>query len=272
MKARFRVGKSTVKEIVVETCLAIWHSMKDEVLPPPTPDRWKLIEEGFRIRWHFPNCIGALDGKHIMIKSPAKSGSLFFNYKGHFSTNLMALVDANYHFVFVDIGEYGSNSDGSVFKASKFGKKYMNHELGIPGDKLLPNYESDPVPHVIVADEAFPLLPILMRPYPKSDGNSVPREEAIFNFRLSSARMVVENAFGIFSQRWRLFDRRIPLDVKHVDAVVQACVCLHNFLVEDKPISQMFAELNPESRPYMRQNGMMRNLPRLLGYRSSNDA
>ena len=85
--------------------------MKDEVMLPPTPDRWKLIEEGFRIRWHFPNCIGALDGKHIMIKSPAKSGSLFFNYKGHFSTNLMALVDANYHFVFVDIGEYGSNSD-----------------------------------------------------------------------------------------------------------------------------------------------------------------
>ena len=68
----------------------------------------------------------------------------------------MALVDANYHFVFVDIGEYGSNSDGRVFKASTFGKKYINHELGIPGDKLLPNYESDPVPNVIVADEAFP--------------------------------------------------------------------------------------------------------------------
>ena len=132
--------------------------------------------------------------------------------------------------------------------------------------------ESDPVPHVIVADEAFPLLPILMRPYPKSDGNSVPREEAIFNFRLSSAHIVVENAFGIFSQRWRLFDRRIPLDVKHVDAVVQACVCSHIFLAEDKPTSQMFAELNPESRPYMRQNGMMRNLLRLLGYGSSNDA
>ena len=156
-----------------------------------------------------------------MIKSPAKSGSLLFNYKGHFSTNLMALVDTIDHFVFVDIGQYGSKSDGSVFKASKFGKKYMNHELGIPGNKLLPNYESDPVPHVIVADEAFPFLPLLMRPYPKSDGNSVPREEAIFNFRLSSAHMVVENAFGIFSQRWRLFDRHISLDVKHVDVVLQ---------------------------------------------------
>ena len=61
--------------------------------------------------------------------------------------------------------------------------------------------------------------------------------------------MVVENTFSIFSQRWHLFDRRIPLEVKHVDGVVQACVCLHNFLVEDKPISQMFAELYPEARP-----------------------
>ena len=235
--------------------------MKNEIMLPLTLDRWTKIEEGFRIHWHFSNCIGALDSKDIMIKSPAKSGSLFFNYKGHFSTNLMALVEANYRFIFVDIGEYGSNSDGSVFKTSNFGKKYMNHQLGIPGDKMLPNYQSDPVPHVV--DEGFPLLPILTRPYPKADGNSVPREEAIFNFRLSSARMVVENAFGIFSQRWHLFDRRIPLEVKHVDVVVQACVCLHNFVVEDKPISQMFAEFNPEARPYLCQSGMMRNMPRL---------
>ena len=107
--------------------------MKDEVMLPLTLDRWKKIE-GFKIHWHFPNCIGALDGKHIIIKSPAKSGSLFFNYKSHFSTNLMALVDANYRFIFVDIGEYGSN----LFKTANFGKKYMNHQLGIPGDKMLP--------------------------------------------------------------------------------------------------------------------------------------
>ena len=278
LKARFRIGKSTVQEIVSETCQAIWIALKEEVMPPPTTETWKKIEEGFRIRWHFPNCCGALDGKHIMIRAPGKSGSLFFNYKGHFSTNLMALVDANYKFIYVDIGEYGSNSDGSVFKASSFGKKYMNHRLGIPADKRLPNFQGDPVPHVIIADEAFPLLPILMRPYPKPSGpgtenrRSLPREEAIFNYRLSRARMVVENAFGIFSQRWRLFDRRIPLDVKHVDKVVQACVCLHNYLVEDKPINQMFMELNPEARPYQTQNGIMQNLTRLPGYRSSHDA
>ena len=53
-----------------------------------------------------------------MVKSPAKSGSLFFNYKQSFSINLMALADANYRFIFVDIGQYGSNADGPVFQKS----------------------------------------------------------------------------------------------------------------------------------------------------------
>ena len=56
------------------------------------------------------------------VQAPAKSGSLYFNYKGTFSLNLMALVDANYKFTYIDIGDYGSNADGSVFKNCEFGK------------------------------------------------------------------------------------------------------------------------------------------------------
>ena len=97
-----------------------------------------------------------------MIRAPTNTGSLFHNYKGHFSTVLLALVDANYRFIYINIGVYGSNSDGSIFKASKFGKKYMAHRMGIPAYKHLPNFVTDPVPHGFVADEAFPLLPILM--------------------------------------------------------------------------------------------------------------
>ena len=272
LKARFRTGKSTIQDVIIETCEAIWLALKNEVMPKPTTARWKEIEEGFRIRWNFPNCIGALDGKHIMIKAPKNTGSLFYNYKGHFSTVLMALVDANYKFIYVDIGEYGSNADSSVFKASSFGKQYLQHELGVPGDKYLPNYHTDyPIPHVFVADEAFPCLPIIMRPFPKANPNTLPREQSVFNYRLSSARMVVENTFGIFMQRWRLFDRKVPLEEDHVDKVVGACVCLHNFLMVDKPIAQMYNELNPEARPAAR-NGIMRNMPRLPGYRSGGDA
>ena len=68
-----------------------------------------------------------------------------------------------------------------------------------------PTSTDHPIPHVFVADEAFTLLPILMRPYPKIHPNTLPREESIFNYRLSHARIVRENIFGIFTQRWRFF-------------------------------------------------------------------
>ena len=57
-------------------------------MPEPTREDWIRIEQEFAKRWNFPNCCGSLDGKHIMITSPAKSGTLYYNYKGHFSLNL----------------------------------------------------------------------------------------------------------------------------------------------------------------------------------------
>ena len=145
--------------------------------------------------------MGALDGKHIVITAPWNSGSLYFNYKGTFSLVLMALVDADYRFIYVDIGDYGSNTAGSVFKNSLFGQAFVNGQLPA---KQLPNFpEGGILPHCIVADEAFPLCIDLMRPYPRGCAeHRLPKEQQIFNYRLSHARRIVENAFGILAQRW----------------------------------------------------------------------
>ena len=217
----------------------------------------------------FPNCLGALDGKHVNIIAPANSASTFHNYKGHFSTVLMALVDANYHFVYVDISEYGSNSDGNVFKYSKFGMKYMEGKLNTAPPKRLPNLPNEgPMPHVIVGDEAFPLRHDLMRPYPRGKEASLPREEAIFNFRLSRAQMVVENNFGILAQEWRIFDRRIPLEPRTL-------LCRQQFVcIISLPLTRisMKSQLNPENIPYLEDEGLIRYLPRLHGYHASRDA
>lgn len=70
----------------------------------PTKDEWRRIAEGFEKFTNFPNCIGAIDGKHIRIMKPIESGSLYYNYKHFYSTVLVALCDANYCFIFVDIG------------------------------------------------------------------------------------------------------------------------------------------------------------------------
>ena len=77
----------------------------------------KRIERKFATRWNFPNYCGALDGKYVVRQAPARSESLYYNYKGIFSPVLMALVDADYRFIFVDIGDCGSNSDSGIFKS-----------------------------------------------------------------------------------------------------------------------------------------------------------
>ena len=92
LKTQFRMVLSTVHDIIRDTCRAIWITFKKEVMPDSTVERWQEIEKGFRVHWNFPNCLGALDGKHINIIAPANSASTFHNYKGHFSTVLMALL------------------------------------------------------------------------------------------------------------------------------------------------------------------------------------
>ena len=184
------------------TCDVIWEELAPTELKSSTAEDWQRIECRFAQRWNFPNCVGALDGKHTVIQAPNNSGSMLYNYKGTFSAVLMALVDADYKFTYVDIGDYGSNSDGGIFKNSKFGKAFMNNELGILGPKTLDHWpERGVLPHCIVADEAFPLRCCLMRPYPRTNnGQTLPGDQKIFNYRLSRARRIVENAFGI----WRM--------------------------------------------------------------------
>ena len=89
---------------------------------PATEDEWRIIAANFMHKWQFPNCIGALDGKHVIMTSPIKSGSLYFNYKGTISMVLMAMVDADLKFTYIDIGGYGRNSDGVHFKNQALGK------------------------------------------------------------------------------------------------------------------------------------------------------
>ena len=95
--------------------------MQPEFMPKPKKEDWQRIERGFHQRWNFPNCLGAVDGKHISVNKPPESGTLFHNYKGYFSIVLLALVDANYKFIAVDVGEYGTNTDSNVFRNSTWG-------------------------------------------------------------------------------------------------------------------------------------------------------
>ncbi|XP_008183391.1 protein ALP1-like [Acyrthosiphon pisum] len=179
----YRLGFSTVREIVKEVCDAIWNRLGPIVMPPPTEEMWKNVAAKYKKMWHFPNCIGAIDGKHINIQCPINAGSTYYNYKGSYSVVLLALVDADYKFIAIDVGSYGRNSDGGIFSQSVIGQKLNNKTLNVPEPAPLTE-NGDPQPYVIVGDEAFPLKSYLLRPYSRNYlGDNEPNK--IFNYRLS---------------------------------------------------------------------------------------
>ena len=187
------------------------------------------IAAAFMERWNFPNCLGSIDGKHITLRCPIKSGSYYFNYKGFFSIVLLALVDADYKFIFIDVGCNGRVSDGGVFRNSPISTALNScqNPLGIPErENIEPGRK---VPYVVVADDAFPLQEHIMKPY---SNRNLTYEHRIFNYRLSRARRIVENAFGILSSRFRIFSSPILLQPKNAEKLVLASCALHNFLRE----------------------------------------
>ena len=60
--------------------------------------------------------------------------------------------------------------------------------------------------------------------------SALTNERCIFNYRLSRARRVVENAFGVLANCWRLYHCHIHLNPDNVTTVVKATVALHNLL------------------------------------------
>ncbi|XP_018366325.1 PREDICTED: uncharacterized protein LOC108763317 [Trachymyrmex cornetzi] len=202
----FRIGRSTVYKIVQEVCEAIWKALQPIVLPQQDLFTWKQSVKDFYEEWQFPNCIDALDGKHIRIKAPPNSGSKYFCYKKFFSIVLMAICNHKYRFLWVDIGQFGSISDDGVWSETELGRCVGQESFNIPSPCELPGTNIK-INHVLVADEAFPLGMNLLKPYSQkflANGGEDADKARVFNYRLSRARRIIENAFGILASRWQI--------------------------------------------------------------------
>lgn len=200
-----------------------------------------------------------MDGKHITIRPPPYSGSVFFNYKHSFSVVLMALVDHDYKFLYCDVGCNGRISDGGVFRGCSLQESLEKKTADIPVPAALPGDER-PVPYAIIGDEAFPLKEYLMKPYPHRHQSL---EQRIFNYRLSRARRVVENAFGILANRFRVLLTHIALSPEKVEKIVMACCALHNFLRMESGDSYLSTLIDRENDSRELIPGAWREDPRL---------
>ncbi|KAF8785196.1 Protein ALP1-like like protein [Argiope bruennichi] len=203
----FKFSKQTISRCIDDVCKAIIQELKEEIKLPKNEDEWLCIAQQYENQWNFPSCLRAIDGKHVVIQCQIihLQSFFFFNYKGTFRVVLLALVDTRYCFSFVDTGCQGRISDGGVFNNSALLTKLKMGQLKLPHERKLQPLGKNLL-YVFLGDSAFALSRHMMKPYP---GNFEKRStQRIFNYRLSRARRVVENVFGIMASVFEFSENR----------------------------------------------------------------
>ncbi|XP_050064114.1 putative nuclease HARBI1 [Aphis gossypii] len=175
---------------------------------------------------HMPNTIGCIDGCHIRIHSPKYKRSEYTNRKMFQSIVLLAVCNANLEFTYIFSGWPGSSHDARVFKNSSLGDTLLNNPQEIVTKDV----------HLL-GDLAFPLLESLIVPYKAV--HILSEKEKLFNKRLSSTRVVIEQAFGLLLGRFR---RLKSLEAKSIRlmslAVTGACI-LHNLVLKNNDLMEI---------------------------------
>lgn len=140
----------------------------------------------------------------------------------------MGVADARYRFLYSDVGANDRISDGCVIRKCSFHEAINENKLHLPPLCPLPG-RTTLLPFFLVADDAFSFETNLMKPYAKRNLSGV---ERIFNYRLSRARRVVENAFGILSVKFQVFRKPLLVNPTKSRVITKACCALHNFLID----------------------------------------
>ena len=219
----FGVARCTVCVVVHDTCEALVRVFRSRYVTFPTGDNLHNVIDGFRTKWNMVQCAGAIDGCHIPVKPPALSHTDFYNRKGWYSIVLQAVVDHQYLFRDVTVGWPGSVHDARVLANSQLYRKAINKDIlntnavNILGREIFP---------FLVGDSAYPLSTWIMKHF--AHNSTLTDGQKLFNYRLSRARIVVENAFGRLKARWRRLMKQNDMDTTRVPQVVLACCILHN--------------------------------------------
>jgi len=202
-------------------------------MPVPTTEMLLATPNKFYLKRNFPNCVGSIDGKLIRLKCPSNSGSMYYNYKHYYSIVLQGLADARYGFIAIDFGAYGKQSDGEIFRYSSLYQFLSINNFNMPNARKL-QLSDVQLPFVIIGAEAYPLLSYLMRPYPR---RQLTESRRPFNYRQSRGRRVVESAFGILADKWRILNK--PIETSNMADRTVKCICvLHNTVTDREGVDE----------------------------------
>nr|XP_045089407.1 uncharacterized protein LOC123497194 [Aegilops tauschii subsp. strangulata] len=233
---RFVRSLWTVHTKFKEVLLCLRKLAKDNIKPrDPTfrHEHEKIKEERF---WpHFKGAIGAIDGSHVPVSVPADDAVNHRCRHGFTSQNVLAVCDFDMRFTFVVAGWPGCAHDTRV----------LNHALA-----HFPSFPIPPKGKYYLVDSGYPNRTGYLAPF-KGSTYHLPEfrlrrhrppegKYELFNFSHSSLRNVVERAFGVLKQKWRILKGVPSFSPRTQKHIIIACMALHNFIHDSKLSDKVF--------------------------------
>ncbi|XP_022881038.1 uncharacterized protein LOC111398355 [Olea europaea var. sylvestris] len=172
------------------------------------------------------DCIGVIDGTHVRAVLPRHERVHFIGRKGIPTQNVLVACDFNLCFTFVLAGYIGNTHDARILACAIY-----SPEIEFPQPATGKYY---------LVDSDFAHRPGYMAPY-KGQRRRFRNTREKFNFRHSSCKNVIERAFGVLKQRWKIFDRLPSYSFPTQVAVVLATMAVHNFLRRSGVVDEAFA-------------------------------
>ncbi|KAK4872953.1 hypothetical protein RN001_014982 [Aquatica leii] len=214
---RFGIARSTAYYVFKQIIGILVEMLPQHIVWPNNHD--SAIETFTHRSGGFPGIIGAIDGCHIKIKQPINNAHDYYNRHHYHSIILQGVTDHQLKFIDVFIGLPGRMHDARVFRNSDIYRKLTNQE-----NPLLPEAIH------LLGDSAYPLMTNLMTPF--RDNGHLTARESRYNTKLSSARSVIEQAFGRLKAKFRrLKDLDVCTAEMGTQVIAAACV-LHNLTIE----------------------------------------
>lgn len=208
-----------------EFCTALLQRANDFIKFPKTEAKTRQSIQEFQDISCFPQVVGALDGSHIPIRVPKEDPNKYVNRKSFHSIVLQGVAGANGKFLHVSTGYAGSIHDARVLRMSSLLPVIENSDI-----LHSPTRQRTQVKPLIVADPAYKLTTWSMKPFPQT--RALTDSQRDFDKSLSSARVVVEQAFGLLKGRWRCLLNKLDESVEKVSSTIIACCILHNICLE----------------------------------------
>ena len=220
----FGVSRSSISLVISRVTNAMSTNLGPKYIKlPGSEDEVAELVKKYEYFHGLPHCLGAVDGTHIDIKQPLENHTDFINRKGRCSFNVQAVCDYRQCFIDVVIKWPGSVHDARIFSNSYLNTFLRTKDVtNIP--KVIVEGEKE-VPVCIIGDPAYPPLPYLMKEFPSGGTTAL---EQFFSYRLSSARMPIECAFGKRKGRFGCLRRPMDINVKDLPSVIHSCFILHN--------------------------------------------